>query len=153
MAECCLSGCSYTITIECQLCGSCSSFWTLLASKGRDSVGKRKYNSLAQLELLAAIKKVRRRVNLVTSLPEVLGSKMLRSLIYLFGDEYFSCGWFLNFIMTSWSKSFFFNREKVPVHKVGNTPLDMNQFRMLFSTCKVPGITRDSIMNYFRTGK
>ncbi|XP_008059501.1 peroxisomal carnitine O-octanoyltransferase [Carlito syrichta] len=42
-------------------------------------------------------------------------------------------------------------KEKVPVHKVGNTPLDMNQFRMLFSTCKVPGITRDSIMNYFKT--
>ncbi|KAK2488635.1 hypothetical protein MC885_008000 [Smutsia gigantea] len=42
-------------------------------------------------------------------------------------------------------------REKVPVHKVGNTPLDMNQFRMLFSTCKVPGITRDSVMSYFRT--
>uniref|UniRef100_A0A5F9D9C2 Peroxisomal carnitine O-octanoyltransferase n=1 Tax=Oryctolagus cuniculus TaxID=9986 RepID=A0A5F9D9C2_RABIT len=42
-------------------------------------------------------------------------------------------------------------KEKVPVDKVGNTPLDMNQFRMLFSTCKVPGITRDSIMNYFRT--
>ncbi|XP_042540558.1 peroxisomal carnitine O-octanoyltransferase [Dipodomys spectabilis] len=41
--------------------------------------------------------------------------------------------------------------EKVPVHKVGNTPLDMNQFRMLFSTCKIPGITRDSIVNYFRT--
>nr|BAE20525.1 unnamed protein product [Mus musculus] len=44
-------------------------------------------------------------------------------------------------------------REKLPVHKSGNTPLDMNQFRMLFSTCKVPGITRDSIMNYFKTGK
>ncbi|KAM5236783.1 peroxisomal carnitine O-octanoyltransferase [Ctenodactylus gundi] len=42
-------------------------------------------------------------------------------------------------------------KEKMPVHKVGNTPLDMNQFRMLFSTCKVPGISRDSIMNYFRT--
>ncbi|XP_004702696.1 peroxisomal carnitine O-octanoyltransferase isoform X2 [Echinops telfairi] len=42
-------------------------------------------------------------------------------------------------------------KEKLPVHKVGNTPLDMNQFRMLFSTCKVPGITRDSIVNYFNT--
>ncbi|XP_007531987.1 peroxisomal carnitine O-octanoyltransferase isoform X1 [Erinaceus europaeus] len=42
-------------------------------------------------------------------------------------------------------------KEKIPVHKVGNTPLDMNQFRMLFSTCKVPGITRDSIKNYFKT--
>ncbi|XP_036103334.1 peroxisomal carnitine O-octanoyltransferase [Molossus molossus] len=42
-------------------------------------------------------------------------------------------------------------KEKVPVEKVGNTPLDMSQFRMLFSTCKVPGISRDSIMNYFRT--
>ncbi|EHA97328.1 Peroxisomal carnitine O-octanoyltransferase [Heterocephalus glaber] len=43
-------------------------------------------------------------------------------------------------------------KEKMPVHKVGGIPLDMNQFRMLFSTCKVPGVTRDSIMNYFRTG-
>ncbi|XP_027247344.1 peroxisomal carnitine O-octanoyltransferase isoform X2 [Cricetulus griseus] len=42
-------------------------------------------------------------------------------------------------------------REKLPVHKSGNTPLDMNQFRMLFSTCKIPGIARDSIMNHFRT--
>ncbi|XP_036614976.1 peroxisomal carnitine O-octanoyltransferase [Trichosurus vulpecula] len=41
--------------------------------------------------------------------------------------------------------------EKVAVHKVGNRPLDMNQFRMLFSTCKVPGITRDSIISYFKT--
>lgn len=42
-------------------------------------------------------------------------------------------------------------KEKVPVDKVGTTPLDMNQFRMLFNTCKVPGITRDSLRNYFRT--
>uniref|UniRef100_A0A8C3YBG5 Peroxisomal carnitine O-octanoyltransferase n=1 Tax=Catagonus wagneri TaxID=51154 RepID=A0A8C3YBG5_9CETA len=42
-------------------------------------------------------------------------------------------------------------KEKIPVHKVGSTPLDMYQFRMLFATCKVPGLTRDSIMNYFRT--
>ncbi|KAF0879424.1 peroxisomal carnitine O-octanoyltransferase [Crocuta crocuta] len=42
-------------------------------------------------------------------------------------------------------------KEEVPVHKVGNNPLDMNQFRMLFSTCKIPGITRDSVINYFRT--
>ncbi|XP_049627015.1 peroxisomal carnitine O-octanoyltransferase [Suncus etruscus] len=42
-------------------------------------------------------------------------------------------------------------KEKVPVHKVGSTPLDMNQFRMLFATCKIPGITRDSVKNYFRT--
>ncbi|KAM6201358.1 peroxisomal carnitine O-octanoyltransferase isoform 2-T2 [Rhynchocyon petersi] len=42
-------------------------------------------------------------------------------------------------------------KEKLPVQKVGNTPLDMNQFRMLFSTCKIPGITRDSVINYFNT--
>ncbi|XP_036037546.1 peroxisomal carnitine O-octanoyltransferase isoform X2 [Onychomys torridus] len=42
-------------------------------------------------------------------------------------------------------------REKLPVHKSGNTPLDMNQFRMLFSTCKIPGAARDSIRNCFRT--
>ncbi|XP_027976329.1 peroxisomal carnitine O-octanoyltransferase [Eumetopias jubatus] len=42
-------------------------------------------------------------------------------------------------------------KEKVPVDKSGNSPLDMNQFRMLFSTCRIPGITRDSITSYFRT--
>ncbi|XP_034523172.1 peroxisomal carnitine O-octanoyltransferase isoform X1 [Ailuropoda melanoleuca] len=42
-------------------------------------------------------------------------------------------------------------KEKVPVNKSGNSPLDMNQFRMLFSTCRIPGITRDSITNHFRT--
>ncbi|KAB0353786.1 hypothetical protein FD755_023519 [Muntiacus reevesi] len=42
-------------------------------------------------------------------------------------------------------------KEKLAVEKIGNVPLDMNQFRMLFSTCKIPGITRDSIINYFRT--
>ncbi|XP_062983410.1 peroxisomal carnitine O-octanoyltransferase [Elgaria multicarinata webbii] len=41
--------------------------------------------------------------------------------------------------------------EKLPVHKSGNIPLDMDQFRMLFCTCKVPGITQDSIASYFRT--
>nr|XP_033787107.1 peroxisomal carnitine O-octanoyltransferase isoform X2 [Geotrypetes seraphini] len=42
-------------------------------------------------------------------------------------------------------------RERYVVDKVRGTPLDMNQLRMLFSTCKVPGVTRDSITNYFRT--
>ncbi|XP_060104426.1 peroxisomal carnitine O-octanoyltransferase [Heteronotia binoei] len=41
--------------------------------------------------------------------------------------------------------------EKLRVHRSGNMPLDMNQFRMLFCTCKVPGITQDSVVNYFRT--
>ncbi|XP_007424767.1 peroxisomal carnitine O-octanoyltransferase [Python bivittatus] len=41
--------------------------------------------------------------------------------------------------------------EKLAVHKSGNKPLDMDQFRMLFCTCKVPGILQDSIANYFRT--
>ncbi|XP_022371123.1 peroxisomal carnitine O-octanoyltransferase [Enhydra lutris kenyoni] len=42
-------------------------------------------------------------------------------------------------------------KEKVPVDKSENSPLDMSQFRMLFSTCRIPGITRDSIISYFRT--
>ncbi|XP_015283929.1 PREDICTED: peroxisomal carnitine O-octanoyltransferase, partial [Gekko japonicus] len=41
--------------------------------------------------------------------------------------------------------------EKFRVHRSGNVPLDMNQFRMLFCTCKIPGITQDCIVNYFRT--
>ncbi|KAJ8288439.1 hypothetical protein COCON_G00010980 [Conger conger] len=41
--------------------------------------------------------------------------------------------------------------EKLAIHKAGNVPLDMDQFRMLFCTCKVPGITKDTIFNYFKT--
>ncbi|KAJ8353930.1 hypothetical protein SKAU_G00214970 [Synaphobranchus kaupii] len=41
--------------------------------------------------------------------------------------------------------------ERLAIHKVGNVPLDMDQFRMLFCTCKVPGITKDTIFNYFKT--
>uniref|UniRef100_A0A8D0HQR9 Peroxisomal carnitine O-octanoyltransferase n=2 Tax=Sphenodon punctatus TaxID=8508 RepID=A0A8D0HQR9_SPHPU len=41
--------------------------------------------------------------------------------------------------------------EKMAVHKSGNLPLDMNQFRVLFCTCKIPGVTKDSIGSYFRT--
>ncbi|OXB67677.1 hypothetical protein ASZ78_015209 [Callipepla squamata] len=41
--------------------------------------------------------------------------------------------------------------EKVPIERSGNAVLDMSQFRMLFNTCKVPGLTRDSLCNYFKT--
>ncbi|XP_066484607.1 peroxisomal carnitine O-octanoyltransferase [Tiliqua scincoides] len=41
--------------------------------------------------------------------------------------------------------------EKFSVQKSDNMPLDMDQFRMLFCTCKVPGLTQDSVINYFRT--
>lgn len=43
-------------------------------------------------------------------------------------------------------------REKLAPQKVGRVPLDMDQFRMLFCTCKVPGVTKDTIHNYFKTG-
>lgn len=48
---------------------------------------------------------------------------------------------------------FVYCREKVPIERSRDDVLDMNQFRMLFNTCKVPGITRDSVYNYFKTGK
>uniref|UniRef100_A0A3Q3W6X4 Peroxisomal carnitine O-octanoyltransferase n=1 Tax=Mola mola TaxID=94237 RepID=A0A3Q3W6X4_MOLML len=41
-------------------------------------------------------------------------------------------------------------RTLVP-QKAGNTALDMDQFRMLYCTCKVPGIKKDAIHNYFKT--
>lgn len=41
--------------------------------------------------------------------------------------------------------------EKLPPQKNGKTPLDMDQFRMLFCTCKVPGVQKDTIHNYFKT--
>ncbi|XP_030640253.1 peroxisomal carnitine O-octanoyltransferase [Chanos chanos] len=41
--------------------------------------------------------------------------------------------------------------ERLAIHKSGNEPFDMDQFRMLFCTCKVPGITKDTIHNYFKT--
>lgn len=50
---------------------------------------------------------------------------------------------------------FFFScsRESLAPQKAGNTPLDMHQFRMLYNTCKVPGVTKDRIHNYFKTGR
>lgn len=41
--------------------------------------------------------------------------------------------------------------EKLAIHKAGNVPFDMDQFRMLFCTCKVPGINKDTILNFFKT--
>ncbi|XP_041104760.1 peroxisomal carnitine O-octanoyltransferase-like [Polyodon spathula] len=41
--------------------------------------------------------------------------------------------------------------ERLAVHKTGSSPLDMDQFRYLYCTCKVPGVTRDAIINYFKT--
>uniref|UniRef100_A0A671UQQ4 Peroxisomal carnitine O-octanoyltransferase n=1 Tax=Sparus aurata TaxID=8175 RepID=A0A671UQQ4_SPAAU len=41
--------------------------------------------------------------------------------------------------------------ERLPPQKAGKTALDMEQFRMLFCTCKVPGVKKDTIRNYFKT--
>ncbi|XP_076594199.1 peroxisomal carnitine O-octanoyltransferase-like [Chaetodon auriga] len=41
--------------------------------------------------------------------------------------------------------------ERLAPQKAGKTALDMNQFRMLFCTCKVPGVNKDTIHNYFKT--
>ncbi|CAJ0964424.1 unnamed protein product [Ranitomeya imitator] len=43
------------------------------------------------------------------------------------------------------------HREKLAVHKARTSPLDMSQFRNLFNTCKIPGVTRDQISNFFKT--
>ena len=43
-------------------------------------------------------------------------------------------------------------RERMAPHKAGGSGLDMDQYRMLFCTCKVPGVTKDTILNYFKTG-
>lgn len=45
-----------------------------------------------------------------------------------------------------------FFRERIHPQKAGKIPLDMDQFRMLFCTCKVPGVKKDTIRNYFKTG-
>uniref|UniRef100_A0A672GA41 Peroxisomal carnitine O-octanoyltransferase n=1 Tax=Salarias fasciatus TaxID=181472 RepID=A0A672GA41_SALFA len=41
--------------------------------------------------------------------------------------------------------------ERLAPQKAGQSPLDMDQFRMLFCTCKVPGVNKDTIHNYFKT--
>ncbi|NXG63258.1 OCTC octanoyltransferase, partial [Hemiprocne comata] len=41
--------------------------------------------------------------------------------------------------------------EKVPIERSGDAVLDMSQFRNVFCTCKIPGVTRDSISSYFKT--
>ncbi|XP_078091263.1 peroxisomal carnitine O-octanoyltransferase isoform X2 [Mustelus asterias] len=42
-------------------------------------------------------------------------------------------------------------KQRLVIHKAGRVPLDMDQFRALYCTCKVPGITRDSLVSYFKT--
>ncbi|XP_048469646.1 peroxisomal carnitine O-octanoyltransferase isoform X2 [Rhincodon typus] len=42
-------------------------------------------------------------------------------------------------------------KQRLAVHKTGSVPLDMDQFRMLYCTCKIPGVTRDSLVSYFKT--
>ncbi|XP_074538683.1 peroxisomal carnitine O-octanoyltransferase [Halichoeres trimaculatus] len=41
--------------------------------------------------------------------------------------------------------------ERLPPQKAGKKALDMDQFRMLFCTCKVPGVKKDTILSYFKT--
>ncbi|XP_051465450.1 peroxisomal carnitine O-octanoyltransferase isoform X2 [Apus apus] len=41
--------------------------------------------------------------------------------------------------------------EKVPIERSGDAVLDMSQFRNVFCTCKIPGVTRDSISSHFKT--
>uniref|UniRef100_A0A671M6Q8 Peroxisomal carnitine O-octanoyltransferase n=1 Tax=Sinocyclocheilus anshuiensis TaxID=1608454 RepID=A0A671M6Q8_9TELE len=40
---------------------------------------------------------------------------------------------------------------RLAIHKAGTMPFDMDQFRMLFCTCKVPGVNKDTILNFFKT--
>ncbi|XP_061530027.1 peroxisomal carnitine O-octanoyltransferase-like isoform X1 [Phycodurus eques] len=42
-------------------------------------------------------------------------------------------------------------KEKMVPQKAGKMVLDMDQFRRLFCTCKVPGVKKDTIYNYFKT--
>ncbi|XP_071759425.2 peroxisomal carnitine O-octanoyltransferase isoform X1 [Centroberyx gerrardi] len=41
--------------------------------------------------------------------------------------------------------------ERLAPQKAGNTACDMDQYRMLFCTCKVPGVNKDTVHNYFKT--
>ncbi|XP_059194689.1 peroxisomal carnitine O-octanoyltransferase [Centropristis striata] len=41
--------------------------------------------------------------------------------------------------------------ERLHPQKAGKVPLDMDQFRMLFCTCRVPGVKKDTIRYYFKT--
>ncbi|KAK9513785.1 hypothetical protein VZT92_027291 [Zoarces viviparus] len=41
--------------------------------------------------------------------------------------------------------------ERLHPQKSGKIALDMDQFKMLFNTCKVPGVQKDAIRNYFKT--
>lgn len=42
-------------------------------------------------------------------------------------------------------------KQRLAVHKSGSAPFDMDQFRMLYCTCKIPGENRDTIVNNFKT--
>ncbi|KAM3872650.1 peroxisomal carnitine O-octanoyltransferase-like [Diretmus argenteus] len=41
--------------------------------------------------------------------------------------------------------------ERLAPQKAGNIAVDMDQYRMMFCTCKVPGVNKDTLFNYFKT--
>ncbi|XP_056142430.1 peroxisomal carnitine O-octanoyltransferase-like isoform X1 [Lampris incognitus] len=41
--------------------------------------------------------------------------------------------------------------ERLTPQTAGNIAFDMEQYRMLFNTCKVPGVNKDVLVNYFKT--
>ncbi|XP_077978570.1 peroxisomal carnitine O-octanoyltransferase-like [Glandiceps talaboti] len=47
-----------------------------------------------------------------------------------------------------------FRREELPVDKakaLGNKPVCMNQYRNLFNVCRIPGVTKDTLVKAFKT--
>lgn len=38
-----------------------------------------------------------------------------------------------------------FYRDKIPLDMMGKDPLDMNQYKKVFGTCRIPGLKRDRL--------
>lgn len=126
----CLPGGPHPLSGLCEFCRAGTLPGTLLAPYGGDAAGEGQYQHLAHAAVLEHDPHVSR-----ARCWKVCLKVGIKSLILWFGA------------FLSWW------RESMPPQKAGDTPLDMHQFRMLYSTCKVPGVTKDKIHNYFKTGR
>lgn len=131
-----IPGGSHALSAECKLRRPSTLHRALLASCRGNFYGEGKFSYLAYTTVLEPASNVRY-IHTHTFRNCVFVGLLCRSHVNIY--HFFS------------SSACF--RERVAPQKAGKTPLDMDQFRMLFCTCKVPGVKKDTIHNYFKTGR
>lgn len=128
-----VSGVAHPLSAQCELWWPSTLPGALLATCRGNLPAEGQYYHMAHTAVLEPASHVRRAHSHVWKLCFRMCCSVFFTFKYLSDTAYF--------------------RERLAPQKAGKTPLDMDQFRMLFCTCKVPGVKKDTIRNYFKTGR